>query len=121
DYQAAIFGLDPGPDPDPYPAWHSSQAGEDGDNLANYVSAEADKIIERARQTSSPERRQSLYFAFQVIFSAEAPSVILYYPLHNYFVHNSIQGVAPSILFDTAARFANIQEWTIQEEGLISS
>ena len=37
-YEAVLFGWDPGPDPDPFPAWHSSQTGEAGRNLSGYVS-----------------------------------------------------------------------------------
>ena len=51
DYQAAIFGWDPGYDPDPYPAWHSSGTNEGGRNLAGYVSMTADELMEEARTT----------------------------------------------------------------------
>lgn len=115
-YQAAIFGWDPGYDPDPYPAWHSSQTGQDGRNLANYVSEQADKILEDARKTTSLDQRQALYYTFQLLFIQDVPSLPLYYPIYNYFVHRSVKGIALGTLFDPSLRFANIHEWTIEPE-----
>jgi peptide/nickel transport system substrate-binding protein len=120
DYEAAIFGWDPGNDPDPYSAWHSSQTVAPGRNLANYASAEADAILEEARTTTDLNERQALYYRFQRLFLADVPSVPLYYPIHNYFVDKSVRGVALGTFFDTAVRFNNVREWTIvTEEGLI--
>ena len=116
-YQAAIFGWDSGYDPDPYPAWHSSQASSQGHNLANYVSIEADRIMETARKTADPSQRQTLYHDFQRIFLADIASLPLYYPIYNYFVHESVRGIGLGTLFDTATRFANIQDWTLQAQA----
>jgi len=115
-YQAAVFGWDPGYDPDPYPAWHSSQAGQEGRNLANYVSEQVDKILEDARKTTDLNERQALYYTFQRVFLQDLPSLPLYYPISNYFVHESVRGIALGTLFDSSLRFANIHEWTIEPD-----
>jgi peptide/nickel transport system substrate-binding protein len=112
EYQAAVFGWDPGADPDPYPAWHSSQAIGDGRNLAAYTSDEADAIMEAARQTTALEARRDLYVQFQELFVQDVPSVPLYYPVYSYFVSSRIDGIEPGVLFTPASRFANVHEWS---------
>ena len=112
EYQAAVFGWDPGADPDPYPAWHSSQAMGDGRNLAAYTSDEADAIMEAARQTTSIDARRDLYAQFQELFVQDVPSVPLYYPVYTYFVSSRVDGIKPGVLFTPASRLANVHEWT---------
>lgn len=112
EYQAAIFGWDPGADPDPYPAWHSSQAIGDGRNLAAYTSDEADAIMEAARQTAAMDARRDLYAQFQELFVQDVPSVPLYYPVYTYFVSSRVDGIQPGVLFTLASRFTGVQDWT---------
>ena len=112
-YQAAVFGWDPGPDPDPYPTWHSSQVGPEGRNLASYQSEDADRVIEEARQTTDLDKRQALYYTFQQKFLEDVPSVLLYYPVFTYFVAEDVQDVELGTLFQTSSRFANVTLWTV--------
>ena len=114
-YQAAIFGWDPGADPDPYPAWHSSQVGADGRNLAAYQNPDIDRILEQARQTTDLDKRQALYYTFQQKFYEDVPSVLLYYPVFTYFVAEAVQDLKLGTLFQTSSRFADINQWTIGE------
>jgi len=114
-YQAAIFGWDPGADPDAYPAWHSSQVGPNGRNLAAYQNPDTDRLIEEARQTADLDKRQALYYTFQQKFFEDVPSVLIYYPVFTYFVAEGVQNVELGTLFQTSSRFANITEWTIGE------
>ena len=114
-YQAAIFGWDPGPDPDPYPAWHSSQVEADGTNLASYQNEDADRIMEEARQTTDLDKRQALYYTFQQMFFEDVPSVLLYYPAFTYFVAEEVQNIELGTLFQTSSRFANTTQWSTNE------
>jgi peptide/nickel transport system substrate-binding protein len=118
-YQAAIFTWDPGADPDPYPAWHSSQITATGRNIAGYSSNEADRLMEEARRTTDFDERQRNYFAFQQQFIEDFPSVILFYPVFTYFVAGNVEGVEIGTLFSTASRFANIHEWSISQDPAI--
>jgi peptide/nickel transport system substrate-binding protein len=113
-YQAAVFGWDPGADPDPYPAWHSSQASGQGRNLAAYTNEAADELMESARQTTDMEERIDYYSRFQQIFIEDVPSVPIYYPIYTYFVSSRVGEADPGVLFWPASRFANVQEWTVQ-------
>jgi peptide/nickel transport system substrate-binding protein len=118
-YQAAIFGWDQGLDPDPYPAWHSSQASGNGRNLAEYRSDEADALMEEARVSYNVDARQSLYYTFQEVFFADVPAVILFYPVHKYYVRENINGIEVGTLFTTGSRFRNVHEWTVEQPGEI--
>jgi peptide/nickel transport system substrate-binding protein len=116
-YQVALFGWDPGPDPDPYPAWHSSQASDSGRNLAAYASQQADKLMEQARVTSKVEERQRLYFEFQDVFEQDVPSLLLYHPRNTYFVTEQIKGLQLGVLFNPSSRFSNVHEWVFEESA----
>jgi peptide/nickel transport system substrate-binding protein len=115
EYQAAIFGWDQGLDPDPYPAWHSSQSGGNGRNLAEYQSEDADALMEDGRRSFNLDERQSLYYSFQTIFHEDVPTVILYYPLYTYHVKENVEGIELGTLFSTGSRFRNVSEWTLGE------
>lgn len=118
-YQAAIFGWDTGPDPDPYPGWHSSQASDNGRNIAAYRNEDADRLLEQARRTSDLNERQALYYTFQQVFHDDVPSIVLYYPVFTYVVSDKVKGVELGTLFNTGSRFRNVHEWTLQESPAI--
>jgi peptide/nickel transport system substrate-binding protein len=113
-YQAAVFGLDPGADPDPYPAWHSSQAINGGRNIAGYTSDKADALVEEARRTIALANRRDLYGEFQALFLQDIPSIPLYVPLDSYFVSDRVKNIEPGVLFTPSSRFRNVWEWTIE-------
>lgn len=113
-YEAALFGWDPGYDPDPYPAWHSSQSSPNGNNLADYKNEALDKLMVQARQVNDPEQRRPLYYRFQDLFAQELPSLPLYYPLYTYAQRQKVRGVQLGVLFDPGARFFNVQEWYVK-------
>jgi peptide/nickel transport system substrate-binding protein len=110
-FQAVVYGWDQGYDPDPYPAWHSSQAQERGFNLAGYANQTVDRILGEARQSSDVEERKTLYEEFQQIFAEEVPSILLFYPVYNYFVDKGVKGISLGVLFEPASRFANVHQW----------
>jgi peptide/nickel transport system substrate-binding protein len=112
-YQAAVFGWDPGPDPDPYPAWHSSQAQGAGRNIAGYASDAADEYMENGRQSFDNSERADLYRQFQSLFLEDAASVPLYSHLYTYFVSAEIKNVDPGLLFWPSSRFRNVNEWEV--------
>jgi peptide/nickel transport system substrate-binding protein len=112
-YQAAIFGWDPGADPDPYPAWHSSQTINNGRNISGYTSDDADKLLEEARRTFKLDARKLLYTEFQKLFLKDIPSIPLYVPLYTYFVSDRVKGVDPGVLFTPSSRFRDVYEWTV--------
>jgi peptide/nickel transport system substrate-binding protein len=113
-FEAVIYGWDQGYDPDPYPAWHSSQVRERGFNLAGYSNEYLDRVLSQARQTSDLEQRKALYREFQQIFAEEVPSILLFYPVYNYFIDKEVKGVSLGVLFEPASRFANVHQWYVK-------
>ena len=113
-YQAAIYGFDPGADPDPYPAWHSSQVISGGRNIAGYTSEDADALVEEARRTTAVADRKVMYARFQTLFLQDIPSIPLYVPLDSYFVSDRVTNIEPGVLFTPSSRFRNVWEWTVE-------
>ncbi|MBI3495153.1 hypothetical protein HY065_00835 [Candidatus Berkelbacteria bacterium] len=125
DYEALLFGIDFGPDPDPYPFWHSSQIGgkglpparlsaQAGRNLSQFVNKDADKLLEDARLTTDAKKRQEKYAAFQEILDQEAPAVFLGKQVIDYQVAKAVKGVVVGQGVTVSDRFANINEWYVK-------
>src|SRR5207248_9088799 len=102
------------PDPDPSPAWHSTQIASPGRNLSNYSDPRTDDALERARQTSDTSRRKELYANFAGFFAAAAPAIPLYAPQSTYVQSTRVQGYAESLLFTPSSRFSNVSEWYVR-------
>ncbi|MEX0750371.1 MAG: hypothetical protein WD359_06130 [Dehalococcoidia bacterium] len=112
-FTAALVEIDPGPDPDPYPFWHSSQITPLGRNLSNYANARMDDVLERARQTTDVQRRRELYEVFSTMLITDLPAVPLHAPAYMYVQSQRTQGFAASLLFTSASRFANVNQWYV--------
>jgi peptide/nickel transport system substrate-binding protein len=113
-FNATLFAFDPGVDPDPYPAWHSSQSGADGANLASYVSPDADNLLEDGRQAIFAEARKQRYAEFEKRFLTEVPSIVLYYPTHTYVTDRRLRGLEDVLYFGREARFFAVEQWHLR-------
>ncbi len=112
-YDAALTGWDQGPDPDPYFAWHSSQARPPGGNVASYGGIVIDALLERGRTTLDPLVRRDAYAQFQELWRREVPSVVLAYPRLRYLRAETVRAPAIGVLFSPADRFLNVHQWRI--------
>lgn len=110
-YDVLIYGLDFGGDPDPYPFWHSSQIGEQGLNLSNFANIDADRLLEKARQTQNAEERTKLYGQFQEIFDREVPAIELEEVVATYAVSQDVHGVISHRGLSVADRYAFVADW----------
>jgi peptide/nickel transport system substrate-binding protein len=110
-YQAALVLIDLGPDPDPYPFWHSTQASGAGRNLAGFADPEVDQLLENARQSTSPGERADIYRAFQERFASLRPAILLFAPTYPYVVTEELHGLSPGLLLTPSARFFGVQRW----------
>jgi len=107
------------PDPDPYPYWHSSQVNEDGSNFSNYISQDADRLLEEARSTNDREQRIELYRQFQALYSRDVPALLLYQPVYNYAVDAGIHNVQVGPMFNSADRFQTATAWYIATQRML--
>ena len=110
-FLVALYGFDGGPDPDPYPAYHTSQARAGGDNLSGFSNPDADLLLQTARQTNDPAARRALYRQFQEVFAGEVPSLPLYQRTLTYVVSKRLEGVEPMVLFNSSSRFTEVRDW----------
>ena len=111
-YEAALLDLNysRSPDPDPYPFWDKAeQTG--GQNYSQWENNVASQYLEEARVTKDHGERAKLYRNFQVIFTEELPALPLFYPVYNFGIDDSIQGVRVGPMFDQSDRFWNISDW----------
>jgi len=121
-YDAVLYGWDlPAADPDPYPLWHSSQAGEDGQNYVGFADATSDGLLEQARRTADYTQRAALYRDFQRRFAEQAPALLLYQPIYNYAVDKNVKGVQIPPLLSTGDRFHSIASWYIATRRVLLS
>lgn len=111
-YDLLIFGLDFGPDPDPYPFWHSSQIGSKGLNLSNFANIDADRLLEEARLTNDPQKRSELYKKFNAIFEQEVPAIELEKVNWSFGVSKNISGITVMKQgISPADRYQNVEKW----------
>jgi peptide/nickel transport system substrate-binding protein len=113
-YQAALFAYSASQDPDPYPAWHSSQTGPDGRNISLLSDPRFDRLLEEARRTPDQARRSGLYGQFQQLFADEVPAIPLFSSVSLYVQRSSVKGARPGYLDNPGARFWQVQDWYVK-------
>lgn len=118
-YTSLLFGEVLGAIPDPFPFWHSSQKRDPGLNLAIYEDKKADKLLEEARQTLSPEIRSQNLEEFQDILIEAAPAIFLYNPDYIYLVSKEIKGIDLKMIVDPSKRFSGIENWYIKTRRVL--
>lgn len=118
EYDALLYGVALGLDPDVFPYWHSSQADIRADNRSNfseYKSSVADKALEAGRTRSDPQIRIIKYRPFLESWRTDAPALVLYQPRYLYVTRGTVNGFEPTQMNAATDRYANVQNWTILE------
>jgi len=115
-YQMVLYGQVLELIPDPFVYWHSSQIKDPGLNLAGYENKDADKLLEKARQTLDKEKRQAVLEEFQDILIKDAPAVFLYSPEYSYFISKEVRGATDKIVSDPSKRFSDMANWYFKTE-----
>ena len=110
-YSILLYGEIVGNDPDPYPFWHSSQTNYPGLNLARFSNRDADKILEKARSSTSTANRAELYKDFQKIIIKENPAIFLYIPTHTFIVSKDVKGIMLEQAYSPSERYATVNKW----------
>lgn len=77
---------------DPYQIWHSSQR-QKGSNYVNFNNPQADALIEQARQTLDPDKRNALYHQFHRVLHEEQPYTFIYTRPEQRFLDKRFQNV----------------------------
>jgi peptide/nickel transport system substrate-binding protein len=110
EYDAVLFGLRNGRDPDPYPFWHSSQRLDPGLNISLYANKEADVLLEEARTTTDTGERIKLYQRFSQLIEKDVPAIFLYAPTYRYYAPH-VSGLNVSAATTPSDRFNHVYNW----------
>jgi peptide/nickel transport system substrate-binding protein len=115
-YDALLFGMMMGRDPDPFAFWHSSQRNDPGLNVALYTNITVDKLLEEARTISDAEKRKEIYQLFQEQIEKDIPAIFLYSPKYIYLEPKTLKGFDVDTITIPSERFSQIHKWYIRTE-----
>ncbi len=117
-YDALLYGISIGPDPDVFAYWHGSQADLRSPNHLNfskYTSVQADKALEAGRTRSDAAARTIKYKSFLEAWINDAPAVSLYQPRYLYVVRDPLFNFNQEVMNNGADRLNNVDNWMIRE------
>jgi peptide/nickel transport system substrate-binding protein len=117
-YDALLYGISIGPDPDVFAYWHGSQADLRSPNHLNfskYTSVQADKALEAGRTRSDATARTIKYKSFLEAWINDAPAVSLYQPRYLYVVRDPLFNFNQEVMNNGADRLNNVDNWMIRE------
>lgn len=118
-YDALLYGITVGNDPDVYVYWHSSQADIRSSNRLNFSefnSRVVDNSLEAGRSRLDATLRAAKYVPFLDTWREEAPAIALYQPRYLYITRDIVYGFEPTRFNNPVDRFANVTNWMIREE-----
>jgi peptide/nickel transport system substrate-binding protein len=117
-YDAVLYGISIGADPDVFVYWDSSQADVRSTNrlnLSEYKNPIADNSLEAGRTRLSPELRVIKYKPFLQAWQQDAPAVGLYQPRVLYLTNGAVAGLTDHPVNSASDRFNNVQNWEIRQ------
>lgn len=114
-YDAVLYGISIGADPDVFVYWHSTQTDPRSTrlNLSLYKSVAADAALEAGRTRLDPVLRAIKYKPFLQTWQQDAPALGLYQPRFQYFAQQKIHGLDAKVLNNSTDRLNNVQNWMI--------
>lgn len=117
-YDALLYGISIGDDPDVFVYWSSSQADVRSNqrlNFSEWKSDKADTSLEAGRTRSDPALRAVKYKPFLEAWQADAPALGLYQPRFLYVTSRSVGGLNAHTINNEIGRYNNVFNWTIRE------
>ena len=118
-YDALLYGISIGSDPDVYVYWHSSQTDLRSSarlNFSSYKSSAADLALEAGRTRLDPALRVIKYQPFLQAWQTDAPALGLYQPRFLYLTHGEVHGLEELPINSDVNRLRNVHNWMIREE-----
>ncbi len=117
-YDAVLYGISIGPDPDVFVYWDSSQADVRSNNrlnLSEYKNPAADSALESGRTRLDPTLRTLKYRPFLQAWQADAPALALYQPRLLYVTNGTVSGLQDRSITSPTDRFDNVINWQIRQ------
>lgn len=119
-YDALLYGISIGKDPDVYVYWDSRQAdprSESRLNFSEWRSATADAALQAGRTRSDASLRAVKYQPFLQAWRDDAPALGMYQPRSLYITRIKVYGLNEHPINAEVERFTNVQNWMIRAEG----
>jgi len=116
-YDALLYGISLGVDPDEYVYWHSSQTDARSAsrlNFSEYKSAVADSSLEDGRTRDDLSLRAIKYKPFLQAWQQDAPALGLYQPRFLYVTRGQVYNFDDRTLTADTDRFNNVEQWMIR-------
>lgn len=118
EYDAVLYGISIGTDPDVFVYWDSSQVdirSSNRLNLSEYKNKTADAALEAGRTRLDPALRTVKYRPFLVAYQQDLPALGLYQPRILYLTNGTVAGLEESVVNEAAGRLKNVHNWMIRE------
>lgn len=117
-YDALLYGISIGTDPDVFAYWHSTQGDVRSQNRLNfseYRSAVADEALEAGRTRTDEKLRAVKYQAFLKAWKDDAPALGLYQPRFLYVTRGEVHNLVDHTVNSGTDRFDTVHEWMIRQ------
>lgn len=117
-YEAILYGIAIGSDPDVFVYWDSSQAdirSANRLNLSEYKNTAADAALEAGRTRIDPTLRTIKYKPFLQAWQNDNPALGLYQPRLIYLTNGQVFGLNDSPINTPADRLSNVHNWQIRQ------
>ena len=117
-YDAILYGISIGSDPDVFVYWDSSQAdirSANRLNLSEYKNPTADAALEAGRTRLDPELRTLKFKPFLQSWQADSPALGLYQPRVLYLTNGQVSGLSEGPINNPTDRFSNVVNWQIRQ------
>lgn len=117
-YDAVLYGISIGTDPDVFVYWDSSQADVRSPsrlNLSEWKNPTADAALEAGRTRLDPVLRTIKYKPFVQAWQEDAPALGLYQPRLLYLTHGPVAGLSDQGLTTATDRLDNAANWEIHQ------
>lgn len=117
-YDAVLYAISIGGDPDVFVYWDSSQADIRSPNRLNfseYKNATADTSIEAGRTRLNAPLRVIKYRPFLQAWRQDNPALGLYQPRYLYITSGTVYGLNDHPINSSVGRFNNVENWQVRQ------
>jgi len=115
-YDALLYGISIGVDPDVFPYWDSSQADVRSTsqlNFSEFNDPTSDASLEAGRTRLDPALRAIKYQPFLQNWQSDAPALGLYQPRILYITRGTVYGLSNHTLNSDSDRYESVNNWEI--------
>lgn len=121
-YDALVYELELGSDPDVYAYWHSSQADPRGLNLSDYKSSVASDALSNAQLRLDMAVRLPKYDVFANSWLDDSPAIALYQPQLHYVTTSDTGSMnASQAVVNRVDRYRQVELWTADKSWKYAS